>query len=164
MTELLAHDMAETSTVDAIRSCFEFTVEATGSRPAAKFRDPIGINILRRVADRLLKNGFEVTNVKSGSACAGAFRVLFAGFSIAAIIVVQRSETGLASCMVMTWPVRRFWQRISTPLVSEGWECACLAMENALTQDGEVRSLRRLTKDQAETEWEQKGPNPTRHD
>jgi hypothetical protein len=150
--------IAEASVRDKMRSCFLITARVRSTAPDSikRFRDPIAIEILQRVAIRLRAEGFLVTEPRPGKACDGGFDVRFPKFSVTAILLAKRSAAA-AHCIVLTWCSRPFWRRLSPQAVSEGWIRVCSAIEAALNSDVaalELESVQRFTENEGESVWE----------
>jgi len=151
--------LAEASQADQIKGCFVFTVRALETKPDGKrVSDLLGLKIFRKIADQLRADGFDITKPGPGSACAGAVEIRFPNFEVAAIILVDLSEAGMANCEVLTWCVRPFWRHPSPQEVSRGWISVCSAIDKVLSEDPKVTSLYRLTENEAKVHWEKTSP------
>jgi hypothetical protein len=153
--------MAEASHANQIKSSFIFTATAVSEAKEnnRRFRDPLGLDISRRIASQLRAGGFSVTDVKPGSACDAAFNIRFPKFDVVSILLANRSS-GIVKCSIATWCVRAFWRRVSPQEVSEGWTRACTAIEKALTQDPTVTSLLWLTEEEADAHYDKADAMP----
>jgi hypothetical protein len=151
---------AEASGTDQPKNCFTFTVPVSGSKQLVKrFRDPIALDVLRDLAERLGAEGFTVTEAKPGKACDGGFSIRFEKFDVEVVIAAQR-RADVADCWILTWCIKHIWKRASERLVSERLEAACTSIGRALAENPKVASLHRMTQDEADSHWQKLESTP----
>jgi hypothetical protein len=142
---------ADAAKAEKIKCCLRFAIssDSLNKQEITTFRDPLGLELFRRVATQLRSEGFQVTNAKPGKACVAAFKVRFPQFSVFAMLRAHRPTPDIVQCKVDTWCLRAIWHRASSQLVSEGWISLCAAIERILRQDLKVMSLICVTKNEA---------------
>jgi len=148
---MIGWKIAEAAGSDQVRSHFLFRVPVSSEaeQHVKRFRDPLALDIFRKLANRLRAQGFDVSQAKSGSACDAIFTTRFSEFRVIAIILAKRS-VGVVECDVLTWCLRPFWRHVIPQVVSESWIRTCSAMEQILRENPSITSLQRLSENEAE--------------
>jgi len=122
--------------------------------PPALFRNPAGVEILRKLAAGLQVAGYKVSVPKPGVGCDAAMRVMFAGFRIIVIIHVDRDVAGLVSCELRTWyttPIMSFARLLRHKPSQQGvvkWSELCAALDRELKSSLKATSIEWLTREQ----------------
>ena len=102
---------------------------------------------LAKIAERLRVQGYSVEEPKPGKACHAHVQVNFPDVQVSVILLVKRTETSL-ECALLTWPSQSFSQRLRRRMASpdcEEWSRLCSAINDVLTQNVAVESLRWTT-------------------
>jgi hypothetical protein len=141
---------AEAAEGEQIKSSFLFTIpnESRDKQGRTLFRDPLGLDIFRKIASQLRADGFEATEAAPGKACVAAFEIRFPKFDVSAMLLTSR-RADTVQCRVSTWCTTALWRRVPPKLVSEGWIRACEAIEKILRQDSNVTVLTWMTEKDA---------------
>jgi hypothetical protein len=131
---------------DRIKNEFEFTVSnVSESRSEPRiFRDPLALEVHRRLAAQLRMDGFDVTDAKPGKACDAAFSVKFPKFNVFVMIAAERPNYA-----ILTWCSRPLWTTVPPREVSDDWVRTCDGIEKALKQDLNVSSIKRFPRKQS---------------
>jgi len=139
---------AKATRAEEIKSCFVLAVRVDSRESATfrLFRDPVGMEILTNVAERLRIAGFRMTAPKPRKACDAAFRVRFEDHLDIGVTLIAERESGVVGCTVLTNCSVRAWSRVSPQLARSRWMSVCVAVEEALSADSKVQSLRSLTR------------------
>jgi hypothetical protein len=127
---------ADAAGADQIKNLFLFTIpnKSRDKQGRTFFRDPLGLDVFRKVANQLRADGFQATEATPGKACVAAFEISFPKFDVCALL--QTSRHGYTvRCSVITWCTRPLWRHVSPQLVSEGWIQSCAAIEKILRRD-----------------------------
>jgi hypothetical protein len=130
---------------DQIKSRFVFSmpIGRKNRQKRSLFRDPVALDIFRRVAKGLSEDGFKVTEAKPGKACVAAFSIRFPTLEVTAVLDASwRGEN--IQCRIWTHCYVPFWRKLSPELVSQNWICACTAIEKVLTEKLGVESFQQL--------------------
>jgi len=139
-----------------IKTCFVFTApNDLLSQAVATRQGTMAQPILSKLAERLRAEDFKVAQVQRGKPGDAALcDVKLRDFTLVAALGVTQSSGGI-ECSLLTWCLRPFWRHRRAGSVSEAWGDVCEVMHRILKQDLGVTALRRLTRDEAEAEWEQ---------
>jgi hypothetical protein len=151
MDAMIAGKRADAAVAERIKSRFLFTIpiKSDGKQKVSAFRDPLGLDFFRTVADQLRASGFQVSKVKPGKACVASFEISFPEFEVLAILLAHRPTASVMQCRVQTRCLRPLWRSVSPHLVSEGWIRVCAAIEKILRHDPSVTSLLWMTENEA---------------
>ncbi|MGA8437824.1 MAG: hypothetical protein WB762_14860 [Candidatus Sulfotelmatobacter sp.] len=143
---------AEAAEGEQIKSSFLFTIpnKSRDKQGRTLFRDPLGLDIFRKIARQLRTEGFQATEAAPGKACVAAFEIRFPKFDVFAMLLTSR-RADTVQCRVSTWCTTALWRRVSPELVSEGWIRACEAIEKILRQDSNVTALTWMTEKDAKS-------------
>ena len=143
---------AEAAEEEQIRSSFLFTIpnKSRDKQGRTLFRDPLGLDMFRKIASQLRVDGFQATEAVPGKACVAAFEIHFPRFDFFAMLLTSR-RADTVQCRVSTWCTTPLWRRVPPQLVSEGWISACEAIEKILRQDPNVRELTWITEKEAKS-------------
>ena len=141
MDAMICRTRARAEAEDRIGTEFEFTVSrisAPDYQPPI-FRDPVALELHRRLAAKLRDKGFCVTDARPGKACDAAFCVQFPKFNVFVMIASERPDYS-----ILTWCSRRMWTHVSPQEVANGWTRTCDTIETALKEDPSVLSMQRI--------------------
>jgi hypothetical protein len=163
MDTVIFRRVAEAANDSEPKNCFLFVVETSSESDTEikLFRDPVGIEVLMKVADTLRTSGFGVSEPRPGKTWDAAFRISFSEFFIGVTLITER-EGKVVDCLVVTSCRKRILHRVSPELVRDRWKSVCDAIEKALEHDPDVQSLRRVTRKQG-MEAPQESSEPTRY-
>lgn len=127
--------------------CFAFAVpnDRQNELGSKLFRDPIGPQILRKVAHDLQRLGFHVTEPKPGKACDAGFEIRFDRFDVT-IILLARRQSDRIKCVILTWLARSLWRRSWPSSAESDWTHVCDTLEQVLRENTTVTALERLTR------------------
>jgi RHS repeat-associated protein len=151
MDSMIAWKRADAAGAERIKSRFLFTIpkKSDDKEKVGAFRDPLGLDFFRTVADQLRTSGFQVTEAKPGKACVASFAIRFPKFEVFAILLAHRPTADVVQCRVQTWCLRPLLRVVSPDLVSEEWMRVCAAIEKILRHDPNVTSLLWMTENEA---------------
>jgi hypothetical protein len=141
---------ADAAGSDQIKSSFTFTLPVDSGPEIARspFRDPVGLEAMVFVADRMRTDGFKVTRVRPGSYYCAGFDVRLPEFHVKATLDAERTD-GILDCILDTHCSTLLWRSVPPEVVSNGWIRCCSAIEGILRQYPGTTSLLWLTQEEA---------------
>jgi hypothetical protein len=120
-----------------------------GESPPNPFRDPAAPFVLREISTRLRDRGYNVSEPKQGKGCF-VVRALLPTFKLSVMLSVQR-EKDCARFLLWSGPHQGQLFRKTSLFPSDlaDWGRFCDSIENILTENLGVTSLRRVTHEEA---------------
>jgi hypothetical protein len=153
------HDQASAG----LRPCafFELPEAYYPDPPAGKhplFRDPAGVLILRKIAERLSNRGYRTTEVRPAIAIEAGFRCrVMDGFEIQIILGISRQKREFITCELVTYyspSLLDRWRGRSAPAerVAE-WSRLCDTISEEIVATLYATSVLWLTEAEASERW-----------
>ena len=134
-----------------MKANFLFTAlhESPEHQTSKTSRDPFGLEILRKISERLCEEGFTVTKPNPGKGCDAAFKVTFDGFAIGAAARVVKRNPDTIECALITLCSRPRSSPAPDRAISDGWNRISKAIAGILRDDPNIVSLQLLTEQEA---------------
>jgi hypothetical protein len=116
-----------------------------GTRDHAYSKDPAAIEILAKLASRLLACGFKVTPPGWSSALNGCFACKLPNLRISFLLYIDQGNSDHLNCEISSWAFRPFLKRLRwgrNPILPElaEWRRICIIINDFLTEELGVQS------------------------